>query len=69
MTSHNFDYPLTVAEADDVIHRLTEGKMRVTQIGDDVLLHFRNQEDGHRLSDQELTRRGLVRKLIELLPE
>ncbi len=68
MTSHNFDYPLTVAEADDIVHRLTEGKMRVTQVGSEVLLRFRNREDGHRLTDQEMTRRGLVRKLIELLP-
>jgi hypothetical protein len=68
MTSHNFDQPLTVAEADDIVRRLTEGKMRVKQVGDDVILHSRNREDGRKLLVTEMTRRGLVRVLIEVLP-
>jgi hypothetical protein len=68
-TSHNFDLPLTIADADDIVRRLTENKMRVSQIGGDVVLHSRNRDEGRRLTREELTRRGLVRVLIDVLPE
>ncbi|MBL9082092.1 MAG: hypothetical protein JNK76_09825 [Planctomycetales bacterium] len=68
-TSHNFDLPLTIADADDIVRRLTENKMRVSQFGDDAVLHSRDRDEGRRLTREELTRRGLVRVLIDVLPE
>ncbi|MGC3969247.1 MAG: hypothetical protein QM775_18375 [Pirellulales bacterium] len=69
MTSHNFDQPLSVAEADDIVRRLTENKLRVSQVGESVILHSRNREDGRSLQSHELTRRGLVRVLVDVLPD
>ncbi|MBA4018303.1 MAG: hypothetical protein C0483_14145 [Pirellula sp.] len=70
MTSNpDFDRPLTADEADKIVRMMSDGKMHVKVFGEQIILCSSDRDEGHRLFTYELTRRGLMRAVVEYFPE
>ncbi len=69
LTNPNFDHPLTVEAADLIARHITSGRMYVRQIDDLIMLCEDGRVTGVCLLPYQMTRRGVMRAVVEIYPQ